>query len=327
MTDAWTLAAAGLAVALLRAATPILFAALGALVSDLAGCVNVALEGLMLIAAFFGVMGAVQAAELWPAMPVWGHALIGGAAALLAALALALLLALFHLEFGADLIVAGIAINLLAAGLTVFLMASWVGDKGSTAALVSPALPSLRLPGLAGWPALDLLLNGEGGRGHPLPLLLAPLAVAAVWLLLQRTPWGRWLRASGENPAAALAAGIPVKRMQYLALLASGALAGMGGVYLSMGYVTLFQADMSAGRGFLALAAVFLGGRALAGTTAAALLFGASAVLATQLGALAWRPQLPQMLPPAVTLIAMAVAGARRARRQGARDPEISQRL
>ncbi|TXD68009.1 hypothetical protein FUT87_26460 [Mitsuaria sp. TWR114] len=148
MTDTWTLVVAGLVVALLRATTPILFAALGALVSDLAGCVNVALEGLMLVAAFFGVMGAVQAADLWPALPVWAHALIGGGAALLAALVLALLLAVFHLEFGADLIVAGIAMNLLAAGLTVFLMASWVGDKGSTATLVSPALPALRVPGL-----------------------------------------------------------------------------------------------------------------------------------------------------------------------------------
>ncbi|WAC71563.1 ABC transporter permease [Roseateles sp. SL47] len=311
VTDTWTLAAVGLLVALLRTTTPVLLAALGALVSDLAGCVNVALEGLMLVAAFFGVMGAIQAGHLWPGLPVWGQALIGGCAGLLAAMALSLLLAIFHLEFGADLIVAGIALNLLAVGLTVFLMASWVGDKGSTASLVSPALPRLQVPGLGGWPALNLLLNGEGGHGHPLPLPLALLAVPGVGLLLYRTPWGRWLRATGENPAAALGAGIPVKRMQYLALLTSGALAGLGGLYLSMGYVTLFQADMSAGRGFLALAAVFLGARALWGTAAASLLFGGSAVLVTQLGVLAWPPQVPQMLPPLMTLIAMLIAGHR----------------
>lgn len=309
--DTWLLLAATLLVALLRATTPILLAALGALVSELAGCLNVALEGLMLVAAFFGVMGAVQAAQAWPGLAPWMHALLGAGAGLLAALLLAGLLGLFHLEFGADLVVAGIAVNLLAAGLTVFLLAGWVGDKGSTASLASPALPLLHLPGPAGWPVLDRLLNGEGGRGHPVLVHLAFAAVAGLWLLLYRTRLGQWLRAVGENPRAAAGAGIPVKRMRYLALLLSGGLAGLGGLYLSMGYLTLFQADMSAGRGFLALAAVFLGARRLLGTLAAALLFGASAVLATQLGWLDLPPQLLHMLPPFITLCALVFAGRR----------------
>jgi ABC-type uncharacterized transport system permease subunit len=307
----WALLAAGLFAALLRATAPILLAALGALVSDLAGCLNVALEGLMLIAAFFGVMGAVQAAQAWPALQPWSHALIGAGAGLLAALLLTGLLAVFHLELGADLIVGGIAVNLLAAGLTVFLLAGWVGDKGSTAALASPALPSLHVPGLAGWPVLDRWVNGDAGRGHHLLVLAALGAVPVVWLLLHRTRLGRWLRAVGEHPQAALGAGIPVKRVQYLALLISGALAGLGGVYLSLGYLNLFQADMSAGRGFLALAAVFLGARRLAGTLGASLLFGAAAVVTTQLGVLSLPPQLLQMLPPFITLCALAFAGRR----------------
>ena len=115
----------------------------------------------------------------------------------------------------------------------------------------------------------------------------------------------------GENPQAALGAGIPVKRVRYAALLLSGAFAGLGGVYLSMGYLTLFQADMSAGRGFLALAAVFLGARRPLGTLGAALLFGASTVLATRLGGLDLPTQVVYMVPPVVTLLALVLAGRR----------------
>jgi ABC-type uncharacterized transport system permease subunit len=308
---AWALLGATLFVAVLRATTPILFAALGGLVSDLAGSINVALEGLMLIAAFFGVLGSVYAGQWLPGLPVWAHAWIGCAAGLAAALLVTAMLGFFHLELGADLIVAGIAINLLAAGLTVFLLVTIVGDKGSTAGLHSPSLPSLHIPGFEDLPALDTLLNGDGGHGHHVLVYAAFLAVAGLWAFLTRTRYGAWLRAVGENPNAALGAGIPVKRVRYLALLMSGALAGLGGIYLSMGYLTLFQADMSAGRGFLALAAVFLGARRPLGTLGASLLFGASTVLATQLGALDLPTQVVYMVPPFITICALVFAGRR----------------
>lgn len=309
---AWAVLAATLAAAVLRATTPILLAALGGLVSQLAGSINVALEGLMLIAAFFGVLASVHAAQWLPGLPVWAHAWFGCAAGLAAALLVTAMLGFFHLELGADLIVAGIAVNLLAAGLTVFLLVTLVGDKGSTAGLHSPALPALHIPGLAGMPALDRLLNGDGGHGHHVLVYAAFLAVGGVWVFLTHTRYGTWLRAVGENPQAALGAGIPVKRVRYAALLLSGGFAGLGGIYLSMGYLTLFQADMSAGRGFLALAAVFLGARRPLGTLGASLLFGATAVLATQLGALALPTQVVYMVPPFITLCALVFAGRRR---------------
>lgn len=308
----WAGTAALLVLALVRAATPVLYAALGGLLSELGGSINVALEGMMLAAAFAGVMATIHApAGLPPAwLPWWG-----AAAGLLAALALAAVLALLHLECGADLVVGGIALNMLAAGLTVFLLAELASDKGSTAAFATPALPALHVGGLERWPLLDLLANGEGGRGHHVLVLGAPLAVGALWLFLCHTRAGAWLRAAGENPAAAHAAGIPVRRMRWLALLGSGLFAGLGGIYLSMGYLTLFQADMTAGRGFLALAAVFLGRRSLGGTAAAALLFGAAAVAATRAGTAALPPQLVQMLPPVLTIAALALSGWRHRRR------------
>jgi simple sugar transport system permease protein len=300
----------------LRAAAPIILGALGALVSELAGVINVGIEGLILVAAFFGVIGSAFAPTWLPGLAPWAWPWVGAALGLAAAVLLALLLGVFHLEFGADIIVAGIGLNLLAAGLTVFLMVTISGDKGSTAGLASSTLPTLKIPGLASWPVLDAWLNGEGGAGHHLLVYTAFLAVAATSIALYRTRFGLRLRAVGENLEAALAAGVPVKRVQYAALAASGVLAGLGGVYLSMGYLSLFQADMSAGRGFLALAAVFLGARRPLGTLAAALLFGASAVLAAQLGLLDIPGQVVFMLPPLVTLAAMVAVSERRARRE-----------
>jgi ABC-type uncharacterized transport system permease subunit len=305
--------AAALFAALLRASAPVILAALGGLVSELCGVINVGLEGLMLVGAFFGVIGSAYAPGWFPGAAPWVYAAVGCALGLAAAVALALTLAVFHLEFGADLIVAGIGINMLAAGLTVFLMVWLTGDKGSTASLASATLPSLHVPGLARWPVLDIALNGEGRGGHHVLVYAAFLAAPLLWLLLFRSRLGLRLRAIGENREAALAAGIAVKRLQYVALGLSGALAGLGGLYLSMGYLTLFQADMAAGRGFLALAAVFLGGRRPLGTLAAAVLFGASSVLAAQLGAFDLPSQVVYMVLPLCTIVALVAFHQRRA--------------
>ncbi|MBC3919301.1 ABC transporter permease [Undibacterium sp. CY18W] len=303
--------AATMLVAVMRASTPIVFAALGGLISDLAGSINVALEGIMLVAAFFGVIVSVYCQTWLPGLSPWIYPWTGAFAGILAALLLTGVLAVFHLELKADLIVAGIAINILAAGLTVFLLVSIVGDKGSTASLNSPGLPLIHIPGLAGVPPLDVLLNGDGGQGHHVLLYLALASVVLVRLFLGRTQYGTWLRAVGENRDAALIAGIPVKRVQYLGFFLSGFLASLGGIYLSMGYLSLFQSDMVAGRGFLALAAIFLGRRSAPGTFIAACVFGASSVLATQLGMFKIPTQLVYMIPPVITVIVLVFAGMR----------------
>jgi general nucleoside transport system permease protein len=307
------LAAAGVLFgALLRATAPLLLAALGGLMSELAGVVNVALEGLILIAAFFGVLGSALL-PIW--LPQWPPQMVLVAAVcmgLAASVLAALLLGVVHIEFDGDIIVAGIGVNLLAAGLTVFLMVIVSGDKGSTSSLTSAVLPGLVIPGLEDWPVLSIWLNGEAGLGHHVLIYVAFAAVAVVALVLFSTPLGLRLRAVGENHDCARAAGLPVRRLQYTALACSGVLAGLGGLYLSMGYLSVFQADMSAGRGFLALAAVYLGARRPLGVLWASLLFAAASVAAAQLGLLQIPSQAVFMVAPLVTIAAMVIAANRR---------------
>ena len=304
--------------AILRASAPIILSAFGGLISDLAGSVNIALEGIMLVAAFFGVIASAYSAIWFPEAPLWLHPWMG---------CLAGLLAVFHLELGADIIVAGVGINILASGLTVFLLVSITGDKGSTATLTSYALPSLHIPFVDTVPIIGTILNGDGLAGHNFIVYAALLATPLLSLLLYRTRFGLRLRAVGENPDAALAAGISVKRVQYSALLLSGLLASLGGVFLSMGYLTLFQADMTGGRGFLALAAVFLGGRRPLGTLIATVVFGASTVFAAQLGSYNVPSQIVFMIPPALTILALVFFNIQQKRRIGRRTTRAASAL
>jgi simple sugar transport system permease protein len=233
-------------------------------------------------------------------------------AGVLAGVSLALILAFFHLELGADIILAALGINILAAGGTVFLMFSITGDKGSTSTLASPAIPNVVIPFVNNIPVLNQILNGENLTGYNMMTLVAFLSVAVVWVFLYRTPLGTHLRGVGENPEASASVGINVKRVQYIALMLSGFLAALGGINLSMGYLTLFQANMTAGRGFIALAAVFLGNKNPVGTMIAALVFGAAGALEAQLGTLNIPSQVVTMIPPIVTIAALVIYNIRR---------------
>lgn len=297
---------------IIRVSTPILLPALGGLIADLGGVVNIALEGQMLIAAFTGVTVSALAPQWLPGLPNWGYALLGGAAGIMAALALAAMMAFFHLELHTDIILTGLAINIMAAGITVFMMFVLTGDKGSTSTLASPAMPNLLLPVVNRIPVLGTLLNGENGKGYNLLSYAALLLVPIVSLFLYRTRLGVHLRAAGENTAAASSVGINARRTQTIALLLSGAIAALGGLYLSMGYLTIFQANMTAGRGFIALAVINLGNRRPAGVLIAALIFGAATALGAQLGTLNVPTQAIEMIPPVITIVALVVYQLRR---------------
>lgn len=297
---------------IIRTSTPLILPAMGGLLSELGGVINIALEGIMLMAAFFGVVVGALAPQWLPGLPVGVYPWLGALAGVLAGLVLAWIIAFFHLELGADIILTALGINILASGTTVFIMYALTGDKGSTSTLASPAMPNVVLPFVNNIPIINQILNGENLTGYNILTYFAFISVAVVWLFLYRTPLGTHLRAVGENAAAAASVGIPVKRVRYLALLLSGFLAALGGLNLSMGYLTLFQTNMTAGRGFIALAAVFLGNKNPIGTLIAALIFGAAGALEAQLGTLNVPSQLITMIPPVVTIAALVIYNIRR---------------
>jgi simple sugar transport system permease protein len=278
--------------AVLRVSTPIILPALGGLISELGGVGNIALEGIMLTAACSGVLISVATQSEW----------LGLLAGVVSGVLLALILAFFHLNLKADLILAAIALNILASGGTIFVVYLLTGDKGGTSTLISKQMPFIEIPIVKDIPVIGPILSGQN-----LLTYVAFIAAAVVSIFLYRMRAGIHLRAVGENAEAARSVGINVRVQQYLALGLSGFLAALGGVYLSMGYVKFFARDMAAGRGFIALAAIYLGGKTPLGTLIAALVFGAADALSVQLGNLKIPSQLVQMIPYVATLIALVV--------------------
>jgi general nucleoside transport system permease protein len=272
----------GVLASTLRVSTPLLFAALGGLVSERAGVINIALEGMMLIGAFAaaGVAIALQGSAMAP----WA----GAMAAVIAGAAIAAIYAASVIPLRANQIVAGTAINMLAAGLTPFLSKALYGSTIGT-----PALP------------LE-------SRFVSAPVWLAWICVVVIWAWMYRTPSGSWVRFAGENPAALDAAGIRVNRVRWTAVLASGCLAGLGGASLSIFLSSSFARQMTAGRGFMALAALIFGKWRPLPAAAACLFFGFTDAMQIRLqGVVLWGEepvpvQFIQILPYAVTVLVLA---------------------
>ena len=289
-------------VTIIRTTTPLLLATLGGLIADLSGALNVALEGQMLVGCLTAVIVSVYAP--------WYVAVLAG---LVAGGLLGIVMAFFAYRLKADIILVGFAINIFAAGGTVFALAlATGGDKGTSINLQSKAIPAVDLGFLDAIPAIGPLLK-PFLSGHSVLSWVAALLVFGVWYFLYRTPWGLWLRGVGEYPAAPEAAGIPVARVRTLSLVVSGALAGMGGAQLAMFNYVGFTRDMTAGRGFIALGAVLLGARHPVGALLAALLFGTFEAFAVLLpGLFNWFPaELIRMIPFVVTILALVLFSVR----------------
>lgn len=284
----------------LRVTTPILFATLAALISDKAGVMNIALEGIMLISALAGVVISA----------LTGSAALGLLGAVIAGALVGLFLAYCALELKTDIILSGIAINLMASGGTVFALFLIAGDKGISSSLASKVLPKLTIPGISSIPVLGTMLSG-----HNVLTYVALLSVIAVFIFLYRTPLGLRIRAVGENPGAAASVGIGVTRIQYLALTLSGMMAGFGGAYMSMGYVSWFSKNMTAGRGFIALAAEAMGGATPIGSLFTSLLFGFFDALSNTLQLMKVPSEFVNMIPYAATVIGLVIYTVRRTRR------------
>ncbi len=295
---------------ILRVSTPLILPALGGLIAELGGVPNIALEGMMLTAACAGVLVSAYTQSEW----------LGLLAGVLLAEIMALILGFFHLNLKADIILVGLALNILASGATIFVVYLLTGDKGSSSKLVSLQMPTVDIPFIKDIPVLGEILSGQN-----LLTYVAFIATGLVWLFLYRTRPGIHVRAVGENPDAARSVGINVTAMRYLALLMSGFLAALGGIHLSMGYVKFFQRDMTAGRGFIALAAVYLGAKHPVGTLIAAVVFGAADALSIQLGNLKIPSQLVQMIPYVVTVASLILYAVVRKRQAAARQRKFQQ--
>jgi general nucleoside transport system permease protein len=279
--------------AAIRIATPIALAAMGGAFSERAGIINIGLEGMLLGGAFAAVAGSFYTGSPW----------VGVVCAALAGGLFGLLLAFFTIRLAANHVVAGVGVNILALGATTWLMQVLWGNRGS-----SPNVTGLReisIPVLKDLPVLGRLL----GTHSPLVYLMF-LLIAAGWVLLFKTALGLRIRMVGEHPEAADTAGINIQQVQYFSVILSGGLAGLGGAYLSLGHLNWFSMNMSAGRGYMALAANIFGHWNPLGCLAASFLFAFTDAAQMRLQSLniGVPYELIQMLPYLLTIIVLAGA-------------------
>ncbi|HLH51583.1 MAG TPA: ABC transporter permease [Roseiarcus sp.] len=286
----------------IRISTPLVYAALGGLLTYQAGILNIALDGFMIVAAFSAIAVAYATESLT----------LGICAGVASSVVLAALLALFNLRFRANIFIAGIAVTFMAYGLTALLLKGALGQEGVFSSDRIPTFPPLHIPLVADIPILGPLVSG-----HTLLVYLAYLLVPVVAFFLYRTRWGLRVRVVGEAEEAAAAAGINVASLKFQTMLWSGVFCGLAGSYLSLGYVSLFAKQMTNERGLIALAAIFFANGDPYWTAAVALLFGAATALSVQLPEMTGAaPQLLQLIPYAVTVLALVIVGLRNSRRR-----------
>lgn len=279
--------------ATLRYATPLVYAAIGGLYCERSGVVNVALEGMLLTGAYFGIW----ADDLTHS---WVLALL---VAMLAGAALATVHAVWSIHLKVDQIIAGTALNFLALGITGYLFIQHYGDQGTPGNIDRYGVPDIHLRFLSSWYFIGPIFGQLN-----LMIWLSFVLLLATWVIVFRTPFGLRLRSVGEHPRAADTVGISVYRTRYVAVIASGAIAALGGAYLSTGFVHSFNQGMTNGIGFIGLAALVFGKWRPFPTWGATLLFGFSSALADRLPA-AYGDQwgtLFQALPYFLTLVAVA---------------------
>jgi simple sugar transport system permease protein len=290
-------------------ATPLTYAAIGGMLSERSGVVNIGLEGMMLSGCFFGILGADR-------LDSWELGLLCAAAA---GAGFALIHAIVSIHLRADQIVSGFAINFLALGVTGYFFIQIYGPAGSPASHEISRIPNIDENTAVVGPVIDkmhdiprvgnFLFNVFGHLN--LMIWLSFLLLIVAYVVLFRTPIGLRIRSVGEHPRAADTVGISVYATRYAAVVVSGMLAALGGAYLSIGFLSQFTEGMTNGRGYIALAAVILGNWRPFGAFGAALLFGGATALSFRLAG-PWESQsvLFQALPYVLTMVAV-VGGIR----------------
>ena len=290
-----------------RISAPILFATLGAIVVEKAGFANIGLEGLMMFSALSGSLVSYYA----------GHWFPGLIAAVITGVVMSLVMGFFAFHLKTDIILVGIAINMMGSGGTLFLC-KVITDitegtaMASTTGLITRSLciPDIKIPLLDSIPFIGKVLSG-----HSLLTYFAFICVLLTSIMLYRTSLGLNIRAVGENPDAASSVGVSVLRIRYTAMAFSGLMSGFGGAFMSMSYAQGWSLDMVAGRGFIALAAQAMGAGECLGGMLASLVFGFAQALGIRFSAIGLDSNLASPIPYAVTIIGLVIFAISRKRK------------
>ena len=290
-----------------RISAPILFATLGAIVVEKAGFANIGLEGLMMFSALSGSLVSYYA----------GHWFPGLIAALVTGVVMSLVMGFFAFQLKTDIILVGIAINMMGSGGTLFLCKVITNitegtAMASTTGLITRKLciPDLKIPLLDSIPFIGKVLSG-----HSLLTYFAFVCVFLTSVMLYRTSLGLNIRAVGENPDAASSVGVSVLKIRYIAMAFSGLMSGFGGAFMSMSYSQGWSLDMVAGRGFIALAAQAMGAGECLGGMLASLVFGFAQALGIRFSAIGLDSNLASPIPYAVTIIGLVIFAVSRKRK------------
>ncbi|KPV45285.1 ABC transporter permease [Alicyclobacillus ferrooxydans] len=275
--------------ATLAMATPLALPAIGGTFSERSGVVNIAMEGIMLIGAFFAVAFSYWTNSAWLGL-LFGM-LMGGVISAIFAWA--------AIRLAADQVVLGMAVNIFAAGLTAFLLDTVFGFNGTPAN--TPSLPTVHLPWLKSMPFLSGVFNDQS----VLVYIMIVIVIVSHWFLFY-TRLGLRIRSVGENPLAADTAGLSVSRLRYTGVIIGGLLSALGGAYLSIGILHSFDVNMTNGRGYIALAAMIFGKWTPFGAFGASLLFGFATALGIALQSFNVSSNLLGMLPYVLTILALA---------------------
>ena len=285
--------------AILRITAPILFATLGAVVGEKAGVSNIGLEGIMMMSALFGSLTAY-----WT-----GSWAVGLLVALVVGILEALLMGFFAFNLKTDIILTGIAVNMIGSGGTLFLVKVITNitegkPLASTTSLITAVnqIPSWNIPLIK-----DIPVVGDVLSGHSILTYIAFLLVFLTWVLLYKTPLGLNIRSVGENPNAAASVGVSVLKVKYIAIGFSGLMAGFGGAFMSMYYAMGWSLDMVAGRGFIALAAQAMGGGEPLGSMLSALVFGFAQALRIKVSSKGIDSNLVTPIPYLVTILGLVI--------------------
>lgn len=278
----------------IRVSTPLILGSMAALICNRGGMLHIAFEGIMLSAAFFGMLTSA----------VTQSVLLGILGAVTGGLLISLLLGYFNLVLNSDRTLTGIALNTFASAGTVFALYLLVQDKGTSSSLPSLVVPNIDIPLLKDIPVLGTILSGHNALTYA-----AFLIVFLTYLIIFRTPLGLRIRTVGENPNAAASVGINVLKIRFITLAISAVVASLAGAYMSMGYLSWFSRDMMAGRGFMSIAAQNLGAALPLPSLLASLAFGAVTALANVLQTLNMPSEIIQAMPYVATLIGLGFFG------------------